>query len=136
MAGVLNPTNTVGIPVNSAVQNCECVKNGGICSCPAGQCGCTNCKAGRQSKQATIASAPLGGSEYLNSNAVNYTSSTTTATSNPVGRNIASSTGPITDNSNLPYEPKDYTEGHPVTKEDNVGRTKTTTTTTTKSGVM
>jgi hypothetical protein len=53
MAGVVNNTNTVGQPITASSQNCECIKNGGKCSCPAGACTCNNCKAHRQSMQAT-----------------------------------------------------------------------------------
>jgi len=111
MSGVMNATNTVGVPVNTAVQNCECVKNAGVCNCAPGQCSCTNCKAHRQSLQATSAAAPLAGSEYVGTNnAPNYTSATTSHTTT-TSSNLS---GPITDNSSVPYKPSDYTAGTAV----------------------
>jgi hypothetical protein len=100
--GVVNPTNTVGVPVSTTVQNCECVKSAGVCNCTPGECGCVNCKAGRMSRQAAMASRPLGGSEYLKTNAENYTSSTTTKT-DMGGMRTVTNEEVITDNSNVPY---------------------------------
>jgi hypothetical protein len=101
MSGVMNSTNTVGAPVNTATQNCECVKTAGVCNCAPGQCVCTNCRAHRHSLQATSAAAPLAGSEYIGTNnGPNYTSSTTSHhTTTTTGSNLS---GPITDNSSVP----------------------------------
>ena len=126
MAGVVNPTNTVGAPVQSAVQNCECVRTAGVCNCAPGQCACTNCAAQRRSTQATKAGSssstatPLGGSEYVGSGTTPaYTSSTTTSSTTRTTNDGVKS--PLTDNSDVaytntdvPYTKKDYTQGTPV----------------------
>jgi len=111
IAGIVNPTNTVGAPVSAANANCECVKNKGACNCN-GNCACTNCAAHRKSMQATSAGAgrALGGSEYVGTSGPNYTSATTTTTTTRTN----ASGSPVTDNSNVPYKPSDYTTGKPV----------------------
>jgi len=132
MAGVVNSTNPVGQPVNAATQNCNCVRTAGVCNCKPGQCDCTNCTAHRKSLAATQATqaastyntttttvqptSVLGGSEYVGGQKPNYTYSSTTGGA-PVSGGItgsAVSDVPVTDNSNVPYKPSDYTEGKPV----------------------
>ena len=136
MAGVVNTTNPIGQPVNAAVQNCDCVRNKGVCNCKPGQCDCTNCKAHRKSMAATQATGAstynttstttvlptstttttaLGGTEYVGGQKPNYTYSTTGGA--PVSGGITGSgvsDVPVTDNSNVPYKASDYTEGKPV----------------------
>lgn len=138
MSGVVNPTNSIGQPVSAAVQNCDCVRNGGVCKCAPGQCSCTNCTAHRKSLAATAATAghsaghthtttstttvPMGGSEYVGGVKPNYTHSSTTGGA-PVSGGItgsAVSDVPVTDNSNVPYKASDYTEGKPVTANRNL----------------
>ena len=72
-----------------------------------------------QSSNASTASAPLGGSEYLGGQQPNYThgSSASTTGGAPVSGGITASAVsdvPVTDNSDVPYKPKDYTQGKPV----------------------
>ena len=71
MAGVVNSTNPAGQPTSAALQNCNCVREKGVCKCKPGQCDCTNCTAHRKSLAATQAS---------NANNTAYTSNTTTTT--------------------------------------------------------
>ena len=101
MAGVVNPTNPIGQPVSAAVQNCDCVRNKGVCKCAPGQCECTNCTAHRKSLAATQATSGAR--------------STTTTTTGPAS---TTTTGPLGGSeyvdTNTPYKPSDYTEGKPV----------------------
>jgi len=127
IAGVVYPTNTTGVMVNPADANCECVKNGGSCSCPAGNCSCNNCSAKRRSYQHTSVSSGVGttttttttaasqrqnldsghapdittGSEYLDNSAnpnSNYTYNSSRSSTNNLNQNPSS---PLTDNSNI-----------------------------------
>jgi len=142
IAGRLQPVNSSGAYVAPSDANCECVKKGGSCNCAPGQCKCENCSAKRSSMQHTSAGAggahhhhhhhhhnnahaethridqggiaPIAGTEYTSPNGnpdAAYKSHTTTSV-NTAGTGTS---GPLTDNSNLPYKPSDYTTGKPVT---------------------
>lgn len=85
MAGVVAPTNAAGQHVNSTLQNCECVKNGGVCNCAPGQCKCTNCTAHRKSLAATNAAHTVG---HGHTGTSTTTAPVTTSTTSTTTRNI------------------------------------------------
>jgi len=60
ISGIVNTKNASGATVNATDANCQCVRNGGVCNCPSGNCSCTNCGAKRSSMQHTSAASGTG----------------------------------------------------------------------------